>query len=90
MTDTDSARQLYKLYGPDELRQLIAQAQLALQWHEESMICPGSSQRWATGDGHAICPVCHQRAENLGTRPGRIAGRGWIGLVPKHEERTSR
>lgn len=35
MSDEAGARELYKLYTPDELRALIRQAELALAWLQE-------------------------------------------------------
>lgn len=53
------------------------------------MNCPGSGQRAAVGDGHPICPICHQR-KTIGL-PDRFPGRSprSIVIVPEHEARTA-
>lgn len=46
--------------------------------------CPGSGQRWATGTGRPMCPVCHRQARSLDANPVRRSGQGWSGEVPSH------
>lgn len=54
----------------------------------ETDACPGSGERAAVGDGHPICPVCHQRG-SIGL-PDRFPGRSPKNpvIVPVHKERA--
>lgn len=53
----------------------------------DTIKCLGSGRLAAVGDGHPICPVCHQR-KSIGL-PDRFPGRkpGTV-IVPEHEERA--
>lgn len=46
--------------------------------------CRGAGQRWITGTGSPICPVCYIGYRSLGLRrPVRRAGR-YVGTLPAH------
>jgi hypothetical protein len=49
-------------------------------------LCPGSTERWRIGDGHPICPTCHQRWSTLGlARTPNV--KLPTALVPPHPKR---